>query len=219
MTELSSTTVSTAARCTNAAREKRRNPAAVSSPPPQCSLMPFRACRRKTGDQALWSKRHGAAARPRAIRNKTYPINEILEALATYNRGCSLEETSRRLSSQYGHRIDPATLSRWLTAHPRLTTYRRLRARGLNLFKPPQLIRTFSFITVRFTNSLTTARNSHCCVRARLTTNAPATSDLPGSPIFWKQRTRVRLTNFFSAKMEHAAAPPEVLAPQPRRNS
>jgi hypothetical protein len=54
-----------------------------------------------------------------------------------------LEETSRRLSSRYGHSIDPATISRWLTAQPHLTTYRRLRARGLNLFKPPQLIRTF----------------------------------------------------------------------------
>jgi hypothetical protein len=34
-----------------------------------------------------------------------------------------------------------ATISRWLAAHPDLTTYRRLRARGLRLFKPPQIIR------------------------------------------------------------------------------
>jgi hypothetical protein len=77
------------------------------------------------------------------MRNKTYPLNEILEALTTYNRGYSLEETSRRLSSRYGHRIDPATISRWLAAHPGLTTYRRLRVRGLRLFKPPQSIRVF----------------------------------------------------------------------------
>jgi len=80
---------------------------------------------------------------PRALRYKTYPLHEILDALSTYNRGCSLEETSRRLSSRYGHAIDPATISRWLTAHPRLTTYRRLRDRGSALFTPPQLIRTF----------------------------------------------------------------------------
>jgi ribosomal protein L37AE/L43A len=65
---------------------------------------------------------------PRALRNKTYPPGEILEALTTYNRGHSLEDTSRRLSSRYGHTINPATISRWLAQHPRLTTYRRLRA-------------------------------------------------------------------------------------------
>jgi len=79
---------------------------------------------------------------PRAIRNKTYPLNEILEAFTIYNRGNSLEDTSRRLSSRYGHAVNPATISRWLTEHPALTTYRRLRARGLTLFKPPQIIRT-----------------------------------------------------------------------------
>jgi PD-(D/E)XK nuclease superfamily len=79
---------------------------------------------------------------PRAIRNKTYPVNEILEALTIYNRGHSLEETSRRLSSRHGHRINPATISRWLAAHPGLTTYRRLRGRGLKLFQPVRVIRT-----------------------------------------------------------------------------
>jgi transposase-like protein len=79
---------------------------------------------------------------PRALRNKTYPLHEILDALSTYNRGYTLEETSRRLSSRHGHSVNPATISRWLAAHPRLTTYRRLRERGLNLFTPPQLTRT-----------------------------------------------------------------------------
>jgi len=79
---------------------------------------------------------------PRALRNKTYPLAEILEAMTAYNRGYSLEETSRRLSSRHGHTLSPATISRWLAAHPSLTTYRRLRAPGLKLFKPPQIIRT-----------------------------------------------------------------------------
>jgi hypothetical protein len=79
---------------------------------------------------------------PRAMRNKTYPLNEIFEALTAYNRGLLLEDTARRLSSRHGHTVNPATISRWLASHPGLTTYRRLRARGLKLFKPPQLIRT-----------------------------------------------------------------------------
>ena len=80
---------------------------------------------------------------PRALRNKTYPLGEILEAFTDWNQGHSLEDVSRRLSSRHGHTINPATISRWLSAHPGLTTYRRLRARGRSLFTPPQLIRIF----------------------------------------------------------------------------
>jgi hypothetical protein len=80
---------------------------------------------------------------PRALRNKTYPVGEILDSMTTYNRGHPLEEVSRRLSSRHGHAISPATISRWLSAHPGLTTYRRLRERGRRLFTPTQLIRIF----------------------------------------------------------------------------
>jgi hypothetical protein len=68
-------------------------------------------------------------------------LAEILDALTSYNQGHSLEDAARRLSSRYGHAINPATISRWLSAHPGLTTYRRLRARGRKLFTPAQLIR------------------------------------------------------------------------------
>ena len=78
---------------------------------------------------------------PRAVRGKTYPLREILEAITVYNRGNTLAQTSRRISSRYGHAVDPATISRWLAAHPTLTTYRRLRERGLALYPPPRLIR------------------------------------------------------------------------------
>lgn len=78
---------------------------------------------------------------PRALRAKTYPVAEILDAITAYNRGDSLEEVSRRLSSRHGHAISPSTISRWLSAHPHLTTYRRLRERGRGLFSPPRLIR------------------------------------------------------------------------------
>jgi len=79
---------------------------------------------------------------PRTIRNKTYPINEILEALTLYDRGATLEETAARISSRHGHRVAPSTISRWLSEHPRLTTYRHLRDRGRRLFTPTQVIRT-----------------------------------------------------------------------------
>jgi len=79
---------------------------------------------------------------PRAIRNKTYPLPEILEAFTLYDRGHTLEETAAKLSSRFGHRVVPSTISRWLAEHPALTTYRRLRERGRRLFNPTQLIRT-----------------------------------------------------------------------------
>jgi DNA-directed RNA polymerase subunit RPC12/RpoP len=79
---------------------------------------------------------------PRAVRNKTYPVNEILEALTLYDRGNTLEETARNISSRHGHPVAASTISRWLSEHPALTTYRRLRARGRRLFTPPQVIRS-----------------------------------------------------------------------------
>ena len=79
---------------------------------------------------------------PRAIRNKTYPLPEILEAFTLYDRGNTLEATAEKISSRYGHRVAPSTISRWLAEHPALTTYRRLRARGRQQFSPTQLIRT-----------------------------------------------------------------------------
>jgi len=79
---------------------------------------------------------------PRTIRNKTYPLPEILEALTLYDRGNTLEATAEKISSRYGHRVAPSIISRWLSEHPALTTYRRLRERGRRLFRPTQIIRT-----------------------------------------------------------------------------
>jgi transposase-like protein len=79
---------------------------------------------------------------PRTIRNKTYPLPEILEALSLYDRGNTLEATAEKISSRYGHCVAASTISRWLSEHPSLTTYRRLRERGRRLFTPTQLIRT-----------------------------------------------------------------------------
>ncbi|MDE5446686.1 hypothetical protein GWG65_36085 [Bradyrhizobium sp. CSA207] len=79
---------------------------------------------------------------PRALRSKTYPLAEIIEAITTYNRGYSLVETAGQLSSRYGHRVSTATISRWANQHPALTTYARLRAAGRRLYSPRRIIRT-----------------------------------------------------------------------------
>ena len=79
---------------------------------------------------------------PTALRNKTYPVREILEAMTLYDQGYSLAETGKRISSQYGHSVNPSTISRWLNEHERLTSYRRLRERGVRLFTPSQTTRS-----------------------------------------------------------------------------
>jgi len=78
---------------------------------------------------------------PRPIRNKTYPIDEILEAITLFDRGFTLQETAEKISSRFGRHASPSTISRWVSEHPQLTTYTRLRTRGLKSFKPTQTIR------------------------------------------------------------------------------
>jgi DNA-directed RNA polymerase subunit RPC12/RpoP len=63
---------------------------------------------------------------PRAIRDKTYPLLEILEAFTLYDRGNTLEATAEKISSRFGHRVAPSTISRWLRA-----------PRAYNLSAPP----------------------------------------------------------------------------------
>ncbi len=79
---------------------------------------------------------------PQALRNKTYPVREILDGISTYNLGYSLSGTAAKISSRYGHTVALATLSRWINLHPSLTSYRRLREEGRTLCTPQQTIRT-----------------------------------------------------------------------------
>src|SRR5579862_7775896 len=47
---------------------------------------------------------------PRAIRNKTYPLPEILEAITLFDRGSTLAETADKISSRHGHQVAPSTI-------------------------------------------------------------------------------------------------------------
>jgi hypothetical protein len=85
------------------------------------------------------SQVHG---RPARDPQQDLSLPEILEALSLYDRGNTLEATADKISSRYGHRVAPSTISRWLSEHPTLTTYRRLRECGRRLFTPTQIIRT-----------------------------------------------------------------------------
>ena len=79
---------------------------------------------------------------PAALRNKTYPIRLVLQALTLYNLGYSLGETAKRLKSKAGRAVSPTTIATWIGAHKRETSFRRLRAEATTIYPPTQTIRS-----------------------------------------------------------------------------
>lgn len=79
---------------------------------------------------------------PAALRNKTYPIRLVLQALTLYNLGYSLSQTAKRLKAKAGRAISPTTIAMWLGAHKEQTTFRRLRAEASTIYPPEQTIRS-----------------------------------------------------------------------------
>src|SRR6202521_6044887 len=79
---------------------------------------------------------------PEAIRNKTYPLRTVIDALSTYSLGYSLEDTAARVKSKSGRKVGASTVAGWLTQHKDLMSYLRLREKGRHLFPPEQTIRS-----------------------------------------------------------------------------
>ncbi len=79
---------------------------------------------------------------PAALRNKTYPLRIVLDAITLYDLGYSLEATADKIQSRHGYRVGRSTVAAWLTDHRALTTYARLRPEGRRLFPPTQAIRS-----------------------------------------------------------------------------
>jgi hypothetical protein len=78
-----------------------------------------------------------------SLRNKTYPLRVVLDAVTLYNQGYSLSETAIKIKSRYGHNLPASTLSSWLAEHKNIMTYSRLRRKGRAMFSPAQSIRSF----------------------------------------------------------------------------
>jgi transposase-like protein len=78
---------------------------------------------------------------PVELRNKTYPLRIVLDAITQYNLGYSLDETVEKVRTRNGHRVARSTIAGWLAEHRSLTTYARLRADGRRLYPPRQTIR------------------------------------------------------------------------------
>src|ERR1700681_347136 len=62
---------------------------------------------------------------PAVLRDKTYPLRVVLDAITLYDLGYSLEATANKIRARHGHRVGRSTIAVWLDAHRSLTTYAR----------------------------------------------------------------------------------------------
>jgi len=79
---------------------------------------------------------------PAALRDKTYPLRIVLDAITLYDLGYTLEQVADKMKSRHGYRVGRSTIAAWHAEHRSLTTYSRLRADGRRLFPPAQTIRS-----------------------------------------------------------------------------
>jgi transposase-like protein len=79
---------------------------------------------------------------PAGLRNKTYPLRIVLDAITLYNLGYSVEETAEKIRLRFGRRAARSTIALWLVEHRELTTYARLRSKGRHLYPARQTIRS-----------------------------------------------------------------------------
>lgn len=75
-------------------------------------------------------------------KNKTYPLETILDVISTFNLGHALTETQTILRRRGRLDIPERTISSWVAAYRDLTTYSRLRNAGKRLFRPDQVVQT-----------------------------------------------------------------------------
>jgi transposase-like protein len=67
---------------------------------------------------------------PEPLRDKTFPLHVVLDAITLYHLGYTLEEVAEKIRSRFGRRAGRSTIAVWLAEHRSLTTYTRLRAGG-----------------------------------------------------------------------------------------
>ncbi len=79
---------------------------------------------------------------PAPLRNKTYPLRIVLDAITLYNLGYTMQAMADKIQSRQGYRAGRSTIAAWLAEHRSLTTYTRLRVEGRRLFPPTQAIRS-----------------------------------------------------------------------------
>jgi len=77
---------------------------------------------------------------PARLHNKTYPARVILDALTWYDLGYTHDDTRAKIKSRYGLSVASSSIAGWFAEHKDITSYRRLRPKGMWLFPPTQTL-------------------------------------------------------------------------------
>ena len=73
-------------------------------------------------------------------KNKTYPINIILNAVSGYNLGSTQTEIQSIISRKFKIKPSQKTISNWLNEYKTICAYSRLRKQTIKLYKPKSII-------------------------------------------------------------------------------
>lgn len=74
------------------------------------------------------------------LKGKQYPARMLLDGISYFNVGFSLEQSIRFLELSYGLKVDPRTLAGWVKELEDLCSYTKMRAYGLKLYSPHQIV-------------------------------------------------------------------------------
>ncbi len=78
----------------------------------------------------------------RQTTGKHFPLAVILDALAIYHLGYSLDQTCALVQTRTGTAIAPSSLADWISEHELLCRYGRFRSYGMKLYSPKDVIVT-----------------------------------------------------------------------------
>ena len=73
-------------------------------------------------------------------KNKTYPLNVILNALSYYNLGHSQQEAANMLSKRFKIKPSQKTISNWVSEFKGVCTFSNLRSKAIKLHIPNDII-------------------------------------------------------------------------------
>lgn len=76
----------------------------------------------------------------RRLANKTHPSKIILNAISTYNLGCTQEQTAKEMAKRSKINVPQRTISEWINKYKPICTYHKLRKKAIKLYKPDNLV-------------------------------------------------------------------------------
>ena|SRR3989338_4650348 len=74
------------------------------------------------------------------IKNKSYHIKIILNAISLYNKGYPQNQVSKFISQNFKIKVPQKTISNWINQYKSICTYNKLRQEAIKLYNPKNII-------------------------------------------------------------------------------